>query len=104
MRLNTSCSDDDRAVDADERAGAGAAGLAAEQLGLSSELIHMADPASDPDRKAFNKRLKGIATALQKQGWGEEAAMTQWCEILAAPLIRRQALLDEAGHGNGTRN
>ena len=79
-------------------------GLAAEQLGLSSELIHMADPASDPDRKAFNKRLKGIATALQKQGWGEEAAMTQWCEILAAPLIRRQALLDEAGHGNGTRN
>ncbi len=76
-------------------------GLAAEALGLDREIVGLASPATEADRQGFAQRMDSVARQVTGKGWSAEQASLKWCQITAAPLIRRHSLLQEARDGNG---
>jgi 1-acyl-sn-glycerol-3-phosphate acyltransferase len=79
-------------------------GLAARHLGLDAAVVALADASNLEEEKAFQQRMCHVASQLESMGWSKEEAEKKWCQILAAPLTQRHALLEHAGHGNGPSN
>ena len=79
-------------------------GLAARCLGLEAGIVALADAPTLEEEEAFEQRMKQVATQLEAMGWSKEEAEKKWCQILAAPLTQRHALLEHAGHSNGPGN
>ena len=76
-------------------------GLAAAKLGMEASVVRLAEKATSEDEKAFEQRLKDVVAQLESFGWSKEQASRKWCQILAAPLTQRRAMLEKAGHSNG---
>ena len=69
--------------------------LAAEHLGLSTDVYSDCPEATTHDLEAWTRRKDWIADTLSERGWSREQAVAQWCRILSAPLAMRQALLNQ---------
>ena len=52
----------------------------------------------NPPRRGrhMGQRKERVETEINALGWSKEQVSRKWCEILAAPLALRQALLDES--------
>ena len=69
--------------------------LAAEALGLDVHGKSDLALPTDDDRSEWMRRKTAVEDALLEMGWAKEQAARRWCEMLAAPLERRAALLED---------
>ena len=68
--------------------------LAAEHLGWFSETFaHVPEPTPKEEATWFARKAR--EDDISALGWSKEQVSQKWCEILAAPLALRQALLEE---------
>ena len=69
--------------------------LAAKHLGWFSETFaHVPEPTPKEEATWFARKAR-VEDDISALGWSKEQVSQKWCEILAAPLALRQALLEE---------
>ena len=69
--------------------------LAALHLGWSSETFaHVPEPTAQ-EEATWSERKVRVENDIGALGWSQEQVSLKWCEILAAPLALRQALLEK---------